>query len=49
MREIENLDAQVNRFLAEKGVKKVVSVGDSCTTDDSGFTIGIIRVVAYES
>ena len=48
MRELVGLDEQVNRFLAEEGVKKVLSVSDACTTDDSGATIGIIRVLAYE-
>jgi hypothetical protein len=48
MRELEGLDEQVNRFLADKGIKTVLSVSDACTTDDSGATIGLIRVVAYE-
>ena len=48
MRELVDLDEQVNRFLAAEGVKKVLSVSDACTTDDSGATIGIIRVLAYE-
>ena len=48
MRELVDLDEQVNRFLAVEGVKKVLSVSDACTTDDSGATIGIIRVLAYE-
>ena len=45
--ELEGLDRQVNRFLEEGGVENVVSVSDTCTTDDSG-SIGLIRVVAYE-
>lgn len=48
MKELEELDAQVNAFLAGNNVEKVVSVSDSCTSGD-GNTIGIIRVVAYES
>ncbi len=48
MRELHDLDAQVNRFVAENGVKRIVSVSDSSTTDDTGETIGIVRVVAYE-
>ena len=47
--EIEDLDSQVNRFLEDNGIEKVVSVCDTCTSDDSGATIGIIRVVAYKS
>jgi hypothetical protein len=38
----------VNKFIDENNVKKVVSVSDTSTTDDSGATIGLIRVVAYE-
>ena len=48
MRELHDLDEQVNRFVAENGVKRIVSVSDSPTTDDKGETIGIVRVVAYE-
>jgi len=46
--ELEELDAMVNRFIEEKNIEKVVSVSDTCTTDDSGATIGMIRVIAYE-
>jgi hypothetical protein len=47
-KELEELDAMVNRFIEENKVEKVVSVSDACTTDDSGATIGMIRVIAYE-
>jgi hypothetical protein len=47
-KEIEELDAMVNKFIEEKGVQRVVSVSDAPTTDDSGATIGLIRVLAYE-
>ena len=43
------LDAEVNRFLEGKGVKKVASVSDTCTADSTGATIGVIRVVTYEA
>lgn len=46
--ELEALDEQVNVFLEEKDVKKVVSVSDSSITDDTGTAIGLIRVVAYK-
>ena len=49
MKELETLDDQVNRFIAENGVKKVISVSDTATTDNSGATIGLIRVLAYET
>ena len=48
-KELEMLDAEVNRFLEQQGVKKVISVNDACTADDTGATIGIIRVVTYET
>ena len=48
MKELRALDEQVNRFIVENGVKKVISVSDSMTTDNSGATIGLIRVLAYE-
>lgn len=46
--ELERLDEQVNRFIEENKVRKIFSVSDACTTDGSGATIGLIRVVAYE-
>ena len=49
MKELRALDEQVNRFIAENGVKKVISVSDTATTDNTGATIGLIRVLAYES
>ena len=49
MKELSALDEQVNRFIAENGVKKVISVNDCATTDATGSTIGLIRVLAYEA
>ncbi len=46
-KELENLDQQVNRFISENGITKVISVSDACTTDDKGATMGIVRTVAY--
>jgi len=48
MNDLNELDRQVNRFLEDSGIETVISVSDTCTTDDKGATIGIIRVVAYE-
>lgn len=48
MTELKQLDEQVNRFIANQGIKKIISVSDSCTTDNTGSTIGIVRVIAYE-
>ena len=46
--ELNELDKKANDFIKENKIKKVISVSDTCTTDDTGTTIGIIRVVAYE-
>jgi hypothetical protein len=48
MKELEALDERVNRFIDENRVKKVVSVCDTTTTDNTGATIGLIRVLTYE-
>jgi len=48
MKELEALDEKVNRFVFQNRVKKVVSVSDTTTTDDTGATIGLIRVLTYE-
>ncbi|RNC70740.1 MAG: hypothetical protein ED859_05740 [Desulfuromonadales bacterium] len=48
MQELSDLDAMVNAFVAGNGVKRIISVSDSPTTDDKGETIGLVRVVAYE-
>ena len=48
IKELTDLDDQVNQFIQENNISKIVSVSDTCTTDDKGGTIGLIRVVAYE-
>lgn len=47
MKELKHLDDQVNTFIENNSVVKVISVSDTCTTGD-GNTIGIVRVLAYE-
>ncbi len=47
MRELHDLDAQVQAFLQEEGADKVYSVSDSTTVGDDGETIGLMRAVAY--
>ena len=47
-RELETLDEKVNAFIVENDIQTIVSVSDTCTNDDSGATIGIIRVLAYQ-
>ncbi len=46
--ELNRLDEQVNKFIAANGIRKVISVSDACTTDNTGATIGIIRILTYE-
>ncbi len=46
--ELDNLDNTVNNFIGENNVQKIISVSDTCTTDDTGATIGLIRVISYE-
>ena len=48
MQELKALDDVVNDFIAAHGIRKVLSVSDSPTTDDKGETIGLVRVIAYE-
>jgi hypothetical protein len=49
MAELDDLDEKVNNFFKENSIKNVISINDACTTDNTGATIGIIRVVAYEA
>jgi hypothetical protein len=48
IKELEALDDQVNRFIIGNKLRKVISVNDTATTDSSGATIGLIRVLTYE-
>ena len=47
--ELKGLDQMVNEFIEGNSVSKILSVSDAATTDDNGATIGLIRVVAYET
>lgn len=46
--QLKELDDQVNKFIAEEKVQTVISVSDTSTVGEGG-TIGIIRVLAYET
>lgn len=48
IKELKGLDEEVNRFIQKNRVKRVISVSDAATTDNTGATIGLIRVMAYE-
>jgi len=45
--ELEKRDKTVNEFVERNNVK-IISACDACTTDDTGATIGLVRVVTYE-
>jgi hypothetical protein len=47
MRELHDLDAQVQAFLQEEGADTVYSVSDTTTVGENGETIGLIRAVTY--
>jgi hypothetical protein len=49
MRELADLDDQVNKFIKGSKVKKVIGVSDTTTTDINGASIGLIRVLVYEA
>jgi hypothetical protein len=49
MRELADLDDQVNKFIKGHKVKKVIGVSDTTTTDISGASIGLIRLLVYEA
>jgi hypothetical protein len=46
-RELHELDERINRFIAENGIKRVITLSDSTTSED-GNTCGLIRVLVYE-
>lgn len=46
-RELDELDERVNRFIADNGIKRVISVSDSATSEE-GNTCGLIRALVYE-
>ena len=45
--ELDELDARVNQYIKDNGIKRVISVSDSVTHDE-GSTIGLIRALVYE-
>lgn len=48
MLELKALDDLVNDYITSNGITKLVSVSDTPTTDNTGETIGLVRVIAYE-
>ncbi len=49
MKELADLDKQVNDFISDNSIKNVISVSDAISTGTDGETIGITRVIAYEA
>ena len=47
-KELDRLDREVNDFFASRPKAKLVGASDMPVTDDSGTTIGMVRVIAYE-
>lgn len=45
--ELDELDQQVNDFLRQRNISRVISVSDVATSEN-GSTIGLVRVVTYE-
>jgi hypothetical protein len=48
MKELGNLDKQVNDFLESNQIRRVISASDAITTGTSGEAIGIVRILTYE-
>lgn len=46
--EMNELDQQVNDFIEQNNIQKVISLSDSATTEE-GNTIGLVRVLVYET
>ena len=46
--ELKALDLELNLFIENEKVKRVISVSDTATTNDKGMTMGIVRVLTYE-
>ena len=46
--ELEALDRTVNQFIEKNKITTIVSISDTTTTDDTGASIGVIRVLAYQ-
>ena len=46
--ELAELDARVNEFIRKNNIRSVISISDS-TTNENGSTIGLVRVMVYET
>jgi len=48
-KELMHLDEEVNGFIKDNNIKKVISVSDAVMTGEEGATQGVIRVLTYEA
>ncbi len=48
-RELQELDDQVTSFLNAEGAVAVIGVSDAVTAGENGETIGLVRVVTYQT
>jgi hypothetical protein len=46
--QLEELDKKVNDFIIAQSVEKIYSASDTTTQNESGATMGIIRVIVYD-
>ena len=47
-KELHGLDDEVNSFIKDNNIKKVISVSDAILSESGGATQGVIRVLTYE-
>lgn len=46
--ELLELDERINRFIEESGISNVINLSDTAVSDNTGATIGLVRVLVYE-
>ncbi len=47
-KELLELDQRINRFIEETDIRKVINLSDTAIADNTGATIGLVRVLVYE-
>ena len=46
--QLDELDRRVNDYIEQNAVATIHSVSDTTATDETGATMGLIRVLAYD-
>ncbi len=46
--QLDDLDSRVNDYIEKNNIATIHSVADAAATDETGATMGIIRVLAYD-